>query len=296
MQDMKTSPKVEEQALGKVEKMVGEPEKNKFIRILRTTPFFYALSPEEFDQIFNEIKVHRVPEESVIINEGDRGDSLFFIVEGIVRVTIHLPASRTNILLSKMQAGNFFGEHSLLTGRTRSATVTSITTGELLEIPRTVFTQVAMKYQSVRRFLVDLCCQHEKNTTVTMQSLEIDRRRFPRLSYKGKIKFQEYKQACNKKVVRISNGTLSSLSEGGLAFHVNKNQIQDDLSTLGGQLFTTKMIIEKASAPIKVLGEVINTEMAIAGGDLSGSSIVRMRFVGIDKHDRKVFNELLGTA
>lgn len=136
---MKTSAKTKGYTLGIGDKMIGTPEKNKFVRILRTTPFFYALTTEEFDRIFHEIKVHRIPEESAIITEGDEGNSLFFIVDGMIRVTIRLPSDNKNILLSKMQAGNFFGEYSLLTGRTRSATVTAITHAELLEIPRTVF-------------------------------------------------------------------------------------------------------------------------------------------------------------
>lgn len=151
-----------------------------------------------------------------------------------------------------------------------------------------------MRYQSVRRFLVDLCRQHEKNTTMTMQSLEIDRRRFPRLHLKGKVTFQEYKQNSKEKVVRLSSGTLANLSEGGLAFLVNKEQIDDDYSAMKGRLFTTKLNVDEASSPVKLLGEVVNTEVAIAGGDLADAYIVRMRFVGIDKHDRQAFSELVG--
>jgi len=72
----------------------------------------------------------------VIVTKGELGKSFFFIQEGKLRVTIHVAVEeRRNIQagVNDLEEGDFFGEISLFESRVRTASVTAITDGLLLE-------------------------------------------------------------------------------------------------------------------------------------------------------------------
>ena len=72
----------------------------------------------------------------IIVHRGDAGKSFFFIEEGNLRVTVHVELEeRRNIQagISDLEKGDFFGEISLFESRIRTASVTALTDGRLLE-------------------------------------------------------------------------------------------------------------------------------------------------------------------
>jgi small-conductance mechanosensitive channel/CRP-like cAMP-binding protein len=70
-----------------------------------------------------------------VVCEGDPGDSLFLVLEGLLDVHARsgTDADRT---VASLHAGDFFGEFSLLTGEARSASVECVTECRLMEIRR----------------------------------------------------------------------------------------------------------------------------------------------------------------
>jgi small-conductance mechanosensitive channel/CRP-like cAMP-binding protein len=80
----------------------------------------------------------------VIAHEGDPGASMFVLRTGEAAVTIAGAEGE----LARLTQGAFFGEMSLLTGDTRSATVTAVTDCELLEIGVEAFRRVVMSDQT----------------------------------------------------------------------------------------------------------------------------------------------------
>jgi CRP/FNR family cyclic AMP-dependent transcriptional regulator len=72
----------------------------------------------------------------IIVHKGEVGKSFFFIEKGTLRVTVHVEVEeRRNIQagISDLESGDFFGEISLFAYRIRTASVTAITDGSLLE-------------------------------------------------------------------------------------------------------------------------------------------------------------------
>ena len=262
-------------------------------RMLKSTPFFYELSPAEFDEIVQKTKMHRLKVDSTIIREKEKENSLFFVVCGVLRVTIKNPANGKNILLSKLGVGNFFGQFSLITRRLRTATVSSITDSDLLEIPTEIYERVVMKYPSVRRFLVDLCIQHERHTAKIMESLKIDRRRSLRFKIRGEIRFQEYTNGGDSKIIKVGKGTLFDMSEGGMSFQVNREKIDGKVLEMYSKDYKAKIEVEGFPASIKVLGRVVSFEIGITNRDLASYYIVRMKFKKIDRNDQEAFRGLL---
>lgn len=91
--------------------------------LLRNLAFFRGFPENELWEVLKISKWRSFPADTVMIKEGDVGDSFFVIVTGSVKVT------RGKRLLNILGAGDCFGEMSYLAKRDgpRSATVTSTT-------------------------------------------------------------------------------------------------------------------------------------------------------------------------
>lgn len=102
---------------------------------------FQDLEESEIQQILSRTVPRDFPAGTVIIQEGDPGDSLFIMQAGEVEITKQLtlvvdedtPKERVFIRL-KAENGVYFGEMALLENETRSATVTALTDCSLLEL------------------------------------------------------------------------------------------------------------------------------------------------------------------
>jgi len=73
-----------------------------------------------------------------VIRQGEPGESLFVIMSGRVEVTVRQPDAPL-IRLATLEAGDYFGEMSLMTGAPRSATVTALVESRLLEVGKESF-------------------------------------------------------------------------------------------------------------------------------------------------------------
>jgi CRP-like cAMP-binding protein len=98
----------------------------------RAIPLFSMLRPESLEALLRAARLFRAEKGRVMFRQGDRGDSLFVVIEGGVSVYLEDP----RVPLAELGDGSFFGEISLLTDRARGATVECSSDTELLEISR----------------------------------------------------------------------------------------------------------------------------------------------------------------
>jgi CRP/FNR family cyclic AMP-dependent transcriptional regulator len=119
--------------------------------MIDTNPFkkislFQDLEEAEITEVFKLAKPRTFPAKTVIIREGEAGDSMFIMMAGEVEITKRLgvvldeetPNERIIIRL-KAEEGVCFGEMSLLEDEPRSATVTALTDCQLMEMARQDF-------------------------------------------------------------------------------------------------------------------------------------------------------------
>lgn len=100
-------------------------------RLLRTIPLFAPLTDPELDALRSACRVVTHRRNTVLFSEGDRGDFLFVVLTGQVKVSLH-DASGKELILAILGARDVLGEMTLLEGVTaRSATATTLaeTTG-----------------------------------------------------------------------------------------------------------------------------------------------------------------------
>jgi type IV pilus assembly protein PilB len=96
------------------------------IHYLQKIDLFSALSDEECLAVEDKLKRRELPPNQVVVKEGGPGDSMFFINAGSVEVRKKDPNTGIEFLLTELKAGTCFGEMSLLTGKPRAATVTTL--------------------------------------------------------------------------------------------------------------------------------------------------------------------------
>lgn len=124
---------------------------------------FRDFSAEELRLIIGKFSVRHYEEDTIVVQEGNPGDSMFIVVHGEVRV-LTKDAKEQNVVLANLGEGEFFGEGSLLTGKPRTATIVTNTICELLELTRHDYQNIVSKYPNVKKVLEDFHLQRAYKT------------------------------------------------------------------------------------------------------------------------------------
>ncbi len=96
------------------------------VDILRMTPIFRLLSDSEVSELGAGLRHLSFAPGELIIRQGDDGASMYFVTSGTVAIT-YQGADRAEHQVARMEAGDFFGEMSLLTGEVRGANAVALT-------------------------------------------------------------------------------------------------------------------------------------------------------------------------
>jgi serine/threonine protein phosphatase PrpC/CRP-like cAMP-binding protein len=127
---------------------LGEGDKQDGVRarrlalkreVLAKMPLFSRLQERELLRIMQVAEVIGYDPEQEVVREGDKGDELFIVLSGQVRV------SRGDSVLSEFGGGEHFGEMALIRSMPRSATVTAVTPAELIALRRADFFEILRK-------------------------------------------------------------------------------------------------------------------------------------------------------
>jgi small-conductance mechanosensitive channel len=110
-----------------------EPDLSALISILAKLSFFEGVSADSLRYLAQFSLVHKVEPGYLVFNDQDKGDTMFFVIEGRFNVI------KNGQTLATLDQGNFFGEMGLLTGEKRAARVEAESQGRLLEIDRSAF-------------------------------------------------------------------------------------------------------------------------------------------------------------
>jgi small-conductance mechanosensitive channel/CRP-like cAMP-binding protein len=94
------------------------------VEMLRQVEMLRPCEPAELQELAGKLRQASFGPGEVVIRQNDAGDSLYFLAHGTVHVVVsHGPHLTEKV--ATLEAGDFFGEMSLMTGEPRSATVTA---------------------------------------------------------------------------------------------------------------------------------------------------------------------------
>jgi len=106
----------------------------QFQDILNQIPFFASMNEVNKKALYQNAKCQLYDEDSTIIDQGQSGQSMFVVIDGLLGVYIDYKNRGNASKVADLSDGQFFGEMSLLTGEPRSATIRSLTDSILYEI------------------------------------------------------------------------------------------------------------------------------------------------------------------
>jgi CRP-like cAMP-binding protein len=107
--------------------------------LLRSVPLFAELDDAAAAALERLARRRAFAEGEVIVSEAERGDALFLLLSGKVKVVLYGESGREVILSTFKTRGDFFGEMSLLDDEPRSATVLASAPSTLLVLSRADF-------------------------------------------------------------------------------------------------------------------------------------------------------------
>ncbi len=142
----------------------GGEEATKPITLLQEIDIFKPFSEKAKFYLSERIRRHRTSAHETIVKQGDRGDSLFIIVEGVVSVQVVTEEGK-NKEVARLGAGNFFGEMALLTGEDRTATVVALVDTYLFELTKTDIKPLIEEEPEVSEMISKVLTQRQISTT-----------------------------------------------------------------------------------------------------------------------------------
>lgn len=110
-------------------------------------PLFSDLTAEEFVDVAIMLVRRTVKPGTVIVKEGDPGESMFIVSTGEVAATREDDGRQ--VRLATLRDGDFFGEMAVLSGEPRTATVSAVKSTELLELSRNDLQQICSRHPEV---------------------------------------------------------------------------------------------------------------------------------------------------
>lgn len=118
-----------------------KPEENEVILLLYGVDIFKDLASSEIELLAHNAKKILFSAKQKVVNQGESGDSLFLIAEGLLKVSLK-DEKNSMFEVATLRAGMFFGEMSILTGEPRSASVEAILDSIVYEIPKFALAEV----------------------------------------------------------------------------------------------------------------------------------------------------------
>lgn len=118
------------------------------ILVLKKSALFTSVSTSDLRAVADVAEELRFGTDEVIVNEGDIGDALYLIKDGLVKVTKGVGTGRS-IDLASMEVGECFGEMAAIDEEVRSATVVAAGECVVLRISKDDLLDVLREYPHI---------------------------------------------------------------------------------------------------------------------------------------------------
>lgn len=122
---------------------------------LARVPLFKRLEPHELEHLAQEIDQVNYKADQTIFNEHDRGDALYILEEGRVRIWVYDEDVKP-VTLAELKPGDFFGELAVLDQGERSSSATAITDIHLHRLSSEDFQKFLLEHPDAS---IDVICE-----------------------------------------------------------------------------------------------------------------------------------------
>ena len=171
------------------------------VDLIRSVPLFSTLSDDEFNQLAHIFIVRAYRKNQVIFLEEETGSYMYLVLSGKVKVA-KAGAGGKETILAIHRTGDFFGEMSLLDGKTSPATVSAMEDSKIISVSGTDFHKYLLHNEKVMLQIIQVLCARLRQVWQT-QSLSSS-------TADARIRMGVY-QLANKHGIRDAHGIIIDL-------------------------------------------------------------------------------------
>src|SRR5258708_1491395 len=117
---------------------MSNPTSQMTLEALRSVPLFASLTDDAAKDLRSLLAEQNVPNNTRLFRQGDKGDAMYLIESGRIRISI-TDHDKKELTLAELAQGDFFGEMSIIDGRQRSADACVIEDSRLAILSRQAF-------------------------------------------------------------------------------------------------------------------------------------------------------------
>lgn len=133
-------------------------------KLIRNSVIFGGVDDELLRTLVQLSRTRRIRKGTMLFQQGDEGDALYGVVEGLIRICI-AGESGKELTLGLMEPGDIFGEIALLDGLSRSADAYAAEDAILLVIDRMQFVPLLERGGKLARHVIELLCERLRENT-----------------------------------------------------------------------------------------------------------------------------------
>lgn len=143
------------------------------IELLARIPFFSALPASELEKLERLITIKIYAKKEVVLDEEDTLNYMYLIFSGKVRVVLLSEEGREHII-SIHKKGDYFGEMSLVDGKTFPATVIAIEESEIGLLAKQDFDSFVLQNKKVLRMFLSMLCLRLRESWMRLRILSFN--------------------------------------------------------------------------------------------------------------------------
>src|SRR2546422_997565 len=144
---------------------VAVNDTEQLVHFLKNVKLFAELSTDSLAKLGTCLKTGEFPPSEVIVREGAPGVSMYIVKSGMVEVRKKDPATGIDFLVAQLSSGAAVGEMSLLTGKPRSATVTTVQPTVVFTLTRADFRNLVTQHPEISLGLAHILAERLEDAT-----------------------------------------------------------------------------------------------------------------------------------
>ena len=133
------------------------------LEALRSVPLFASLADEAATELRGLLTLRALPAGTLLFKRGDRGDAMYLIEGGAVRIYI-IDEDNDEVTLAELEQGDFFGEMALVEDQPRTAFAQVTADARLAELTREDFLAFVRRNPEVALAMVSAISERLRRT------------------------------------------------------------------------------------------------------------------------------------
>jgi small-conductance mechanosensitive channel/CRP-like cAMP-binding protein len=146
-------------------------------RVLESAPLFRAVPAEGIERLAESSRYLEYAPGEHIIRQGDETGSMFVLLSGSADIHVEAASGVAEYMATLDKPGQIFGEISLLTGESRSASVIAMDAIECLEINKESMLDLLTRHPELARDMCAVMAARQAELAVAREKLDTEHRR-----------------------------------------------------------------------------------------------------------------------